>query len=264
MIAQTGARIESRDPQQHTRDSKVTERMTEASPRRLARIAGGLYLINIIGGAFAIGYVAAALVVPGNTAATAHNILAHELLYRLGLVVHIMITLTNIPLAVIFYDLFKVVNRRVALLVVFITLVATAIECASLVNQFAPLIFLEGGRSLSGVTAEQLQAQVSMPLALQVIGQNISFVFWGFYGLLLGYLTFRSSFLPRIIGVLLAIGGLCYLTYSLAYFIAPGFAAHLVPYIQLPSLVGEGSFCLWLLIKGVNVEQWEKRALESA
>ncbi|TMF16638.1 MAG: DUF4386 family protein, partial [Chloroflexi bacterium] len=64
---------------------------------------------------------------------------------------------------------------------------------------------------------------------------------------------FRSTFLPRVIGVLLAIGALCYLTYSFASFISPGFAAHLVPYIQLPSLVGEGSFCLWLLIVGVNV-----------
>jgi hypothetical protein len=238
----------------------VTGRTAESSPRRLARIAGGLYLINILGGAFAIGYVAAALVVPGDAAATAHNILAHELLYRLGLVAHIIITLTNMPLGVIFYDLFKVVNRRLALLVVFITLLATAIECASLVNQFAPLIFLEGGRSLSAATAEQLQAQVSMPLKLQEIGQLVSFVFWGFYGLSLGYLIFRSSFLPRVIGVLLAIGGLCYLTYSFASFLSPAFASHLVPYIQLPSLLGEGSFCLWLLLVGVNVRRWQEQA----
>jgi hypothetical protein len=260
MIAQTEARIEPRDLQQRTGKSQVTERIAESSPRRMARISGGLYLINIIGGAFAIGYVAAALVVPGDAAATAHNIQARELLYRLGLVAHLIVTLTNIPLAVIFYDLFKVVNRRVASLVVFIMLVATTIECASLVYQFAPLVFLEGGRSLSVLTAEQLQAQVSIPLKLQVIGQHISFVFWGFYGLSLGYLIFRSSFLPRVIGVLLAIGGLCYLTYSFADLIAPGLAAHLVPYIQLPSLVGELSLCLWLLLVGVNVQRWHAQA----
>ena len=260
MTAQFGARIEPRDPQQRTADSRETARIAESSPRRLARIAGGLYLINIVGGFFAIGLVPALLVVPGDAAASAHNILANELLYRLGFVAHIIISLTNMPLAVIFYELFKVVNRRLALLVAFITLVATAIECASLVYQFAPLIFLEGGRSLSGLTAEQLQAQVSVSLELQVIGQQISFVFWGFYGLVLGYLVFRSRFLPRVIGVLLAIGGLSYLTYSLAYLIAPGFAAHLVPYIQLPSLVGEGSLCLWLLLVGVNVQRWQEQA----
>ena len=236
------------------------ERIAGASPRQLARIAGGLYLLNIVGGAFAIGYVPAVLVVAGNVAATAHNIQANELLYRLGLVAHIIITVTNIPLAVIFYDLFKVVNRRLALLVVFFTLVGTAIESANLLNQFAPLILLNGGQYASALTPEQLQALAYMPIGLQTISYDISGVFFGFYGLSIGYLVFRSTFLPRVIGVLLAIGALAYLTYSFASFLSPGFADHLVPYIQLPSLVGEGSFCLWLLIVGLNVQRWKERA----
>jgi hypothetical protein len=231
-----------------------------ASPRQLARTAGGLYLLNIVGGAFAIGYVPAVLVVAGNAAATAHNIQANELLYRSGLVAHILITVTNIPLAVIFYDLFTVVNRRLALLVVFFTLVGTAIESANLLNQFAPLILMNGGQYSSALTTEQLQALAYLPVGLRTISYNISGVFFGFYGLIIGYLVFKSTFLPRVIGVLLAIGALCYLTYSFASFLAPGFAAHLVPYIQLPSLVGEGSFSLWLLIVGVNVRRWTERA----
>jgi hypothetical protein len=260
MKAQAGARIERHDPQQRTGDSKVTERIAEASPRQLARIAGGLYLINIVGGAFAIGYVAAALVVAGDAAATAHNIQANELLYRLGLVAHMIVTVTNIPLAVIFYDLFKVVNRRLALLVVFFTLVGTAVESANLLNQFAPLILLDGGHYSSALTAQQVQALAYMPIDLQTISYNINNMFFGFYGLTIGYLVFRSTFLPRVIGALLAIGALSYLTYSFASFLAPGFAAHLVPYIQLPSLVGEGSFCLWLLIVGLNVQRWNEQA----
>src|SRR6516162_2853162 len=118
----------------------------EESPRTLARMAGGLYLIVIVAGAFAVGYVPAALVVPGDAAATAHNIQAHELLYRLSIVAHVIILLCNVLLALFFYDLFKVVNRRLALLVVFFTLVGTAIESANLLNQFAPLILLGGGR----------------------------------------------------------------------------------------------------------------------
>jgi hypothetical protein len=147
----------------------VTERIVEVSPRLKARIAGGLYLIIIVGGAFAIGYVPAVLFVPGDAAATAHNVLAHELLYRLGLVVHLITIACNIPLALIFYDLFKVVNRRLALLLVFFTLVGTAVEGANLLNQFAPLMLLGGRHYLSVFTTEQLQTLAYMPLDMQSI-----------------------------------------------------------------------------------------------
>jgi hypothetical protein len=242
----------------------ITGRIAETSPRSLARIAGVLYLINIVAGAFAIGYLPSAIVVPGDAAATAHNILAHELLYRLGLAVHILILPLNIPLAVIFFDLFKVVNRRLALLVLFFSLVGTAVEAAYVLNGFTPLILLEGGGSVSALTAEQLQAQVSTPLALQVIGYSLGQVFFTGYLLAAGYLIVRSTFLPRIVGVLLAIGGICYLVYSFADFLSPGFAAHLVPYIQVPSGIGELSLCLWLLVVGVNVQRWKERASAAA
>jgi hypothetical protein len=235
-----------------------------ASARQLARIAGGLYLINIVGGAFAVGYVTAVIVVPGDAVATAHNIVAHELLYRLGLVAHLINLTCNIPLALIFYDLFKVVNRRLALLVVFFTLVGTAVECANLLSQFAPLIFLGGGHYLSVFTPEQLQALAYVPLDLQAIAYNIQQVIYAGYLLAAGYLVFRSTFLPRTIGALLAIGALCYLIYSFATFVAPEFAAHLVPYIQVPSGVAELSLCLWLLVMGVNPERWKEQARKAS
>jgi Domain of unknown function (DUF4386) len=240
--------------------SVMTERIAEASPQRLARIAGGLYLIVIVAGGFAIGYVPAAIVVPGDAAATAHNIQAHELLYRMGIVAHVITLVCNVPLAVILYDLFKVVNRRLALLVLFFSLVGTAFEAAYLLNQFVPLILLEGGRSVSALTAEQLQAQVATPLALLAIGFSLGQVFYSGYILAAAFLVFRSTFLPRAVGVLLAIGALCYLTYSFADFLAPGFASHLVPYIQVPSGIAELSLCMWLLVMGVNVQHWKEQA----
>ena len=236
------------------------EQIAGASPRQLARIAGGLYLVNIVLGAFAIGFVPAMLLVSGDAAATAHNIQANVLLYRSGLVAHMIVVATNIPMAVIFYDLFKVVNRRLALVVVFSSLVGTAIESANLLNQYAPLVFLNGGRDSSALTAEQLQALAYTPAVLQTISYDFSSVFFGLYGLAIGYLVFRSTFLPRVIGALLAIGALCYLTFSFADILSPAFAAHLVPYIQLPSLVGEGSFGVWLLVAGVNLPRWKERA----
>jgi len=232
----------------------------QASPRQLARIAGGLYLVNILGGAFAIGFVPAMLVVSGNAAATAHNIEANELLYRSGLAAHMIVVATNIPLAVIFYDLFKIVNRRLALVVVFCTLVGTAVESANLLTQSAPLVLLNGGRNSSALTAEQVQALAYSLTVLGTIGYDFSSVFFGLYGLAIGYLVFRSTFLPRVIGALLAIGALCYLTFSFADILSPAFAAHLVPYIQLPSLVGEGSFSVWLLVAGLDLSRWKQRA----
>jgi hypothetical protein len=123
----------------------MTDRITEASPRLYARIAGGLYLIVIVGGIFAEILVRGRLVVHGDAAATAHNILAHELLYRLGFAVEVFYCACNVPLALIFYNLFKVVNKNVSLLMVFFDLVVTAIESVSLLAHFAPLVFLGAG-----------------------------------------------------------------------------------------------------------------------
>ncbi len=239
----------------------MVERVAESSPLRLARIAGILYLINILGGFFAEGYIPAAIIVTGNAAATARNLVANDLLYRMGIVGHITILVINIFLAVIFYDLFRVVNRKLTLLVVFFTLVGTAIESANLLNQFTPLIFLNGAGHYSSVfNTDQLNALAYAPLELQAIGFNLSLAFFGFYGLALGYLLFKSTFLPRILGVLLAIGASCYLINSFAYFFAPGFAGLLFPYILLPSFVGEGSLTVWFIVKGLNVQRWKERA----
>src|SRR6185437_5706490 len=130
--------------------------IADTSPRQLARIAGALYLINILGGAFAIGFVPAMLVVSGDAVATARNIQAHELLYRLGLAAHLVVTVTNVPLAVIFYELFRVVNRRLALLDACFILVATAIEADGLLNQFSPLVLLGSGPATSALPTAQL------------------------------------------------------------------------------------------------------------
>src|ERR687886_2069263 len=230
------------------------------APRQLARIAGALYLINIVLGAFAISIVPAVVVASGDAAATARNLQAHEALYRLGLAAHVVVTLTNIPLALIFYELFKVVNRRLALLDAFFILVATAIEAAGLLNQFAPLVLLGDESFTNALPTAQLQALAYLPNALSGIDYSIHTMFFGFDIICFAYLVLRSSFLPKAIAVLLAIDGLAYLIYSFADLLAPGFAAHLVPWIQLPALFGEGSLCLWLLLVGLDVERWKEHA----
>jgi hypothetical protein len=230
------------------------------SPRLMARTAGVLYLINIVGGAFAITIVPAMVVVDGDLAATAQNIQTHELLYRSGLAAHVLVTTTNVGLAVIFYELFKVVNRTLALLDAFFILVATAIEAAGLLIQFTPLLLLGSGPYKSALSPSQVQALAYLPGDLSSIDYSIHTVFFGLDIICFAYLVLRSTFLPRTIGVLLAIDGVAYLIYSFTDILSPEAAAALVPWIQLPALVGEGSLCLWLLVVGVDVDKWKQRA----
>jgi hypothetical protein len=237
----------------------MTDDSAEASAGLEARMAGFLYLLNIAAGAFIYGFVRSTTITPGDASTTATNILQHGLLYRLGFIAGIVPVLCNVPLALIFYDLFKVVNRSCSALVVFFILVATAIESANLLNYYAPLILLEGGDP-SAFKPEQLHAFAYMSLALHAIGFNLALVFFAFYDLLIGYLVFRSGFLPRILGVLMVVAGLCYLAGSFASFLSPRFAAHLLPYILVPPGVGELALCLWLLVMGVDVENWSKQA----
>jgi hypothetical protein len=193
------------------------------SAQRLARIAGALYLINILAGAFAIGYVSS----------VAPTVNANEALFRAGVAAHLIVILTNPPLILIFFELFKVVNRRLALLAALFAVIATGIEGASLF------------------------VQVEHPV---VAAYDVYSVFFGFELLTTGYLVYRSNFLPRAIGVLLAVDGASYVAYTFTDILAPGFAGHLVPWIQLPILAGEGSLTLWLLVAGVNAMRWSEQA----
>jgi hypothetical protein len=152
------------------------------------------------------------------------------------------------------------VNRRLALLDAIFVLVATAIEAAGLVNQFAPLVLLNSAPYANALPEAQLHALASLPWALSDASYNIYTVFFGLDILCLAYLVLQSRFLPRTIGVLLAIDGLAYLIYSFTQILAPGFAVHLVPWIQLPAPLGEGALSLWLLVRGVNTERWTTTA----
>ena len=217
-------------------------------------------MFNILVGFFSIGYVSAVIITSGNIAATIQNIQAHELLYRFGLTGHILVVLTNIPLAVIFYYLFKIVDRKAALLVVSFTLVGSAVETANLLNQFGPLILLKSGPIQNVFDPAQLRSIVYSLFQLQETGFNVALVFFGCYGISIGYLIIRSTFLPRVIGIFMVIGGLCYLVNSFSSFLVPGFAAGLSPYIQIPSGLAELTFCLWLLMVGLNEVMWKEKA----
>lgn len=234
----------------------MTERKAEASPQLKARMAGVIAWITSTSGVAEI--IRAQLIVPGDAAATAHNILAHELFYRLALVGDV-IALLYLAYTLLLYTLFRPVNRSLSLLAAFFSLVGCALGALNCLLLLAPLVVLGGAPSLSAFTVEQQQALSLLFLQLHAQLATLSLVLFGSYNLLIGYLIFRSTFLPRVLGVLLAFSGVCYLINCFATFLSPAFAAHLVPYILVPGLA-ELLLALWLLVMGVNAERWKEQA----
>jgi hypothetical protein len=239
----------------------MMERIAEASPRLKARIAGFLYLLIIVGALFVPFAVApSGMMLDDAALPTAAKIAGSKHLYVLGGAAQLIVYACDVGVALIFYELLKPVSRSVALLATFFRLVFVAIASANMLNQFAPLIFLSGADYLSAFKPDQLQALALVFIRLRTFGFDIALVFFGFHCLVLGYLLFRSTFFPSILGVALAIGGVGHLANILATAIPPAIRAHLFPYIMLPAGVAEISLTLWLLVVGVNEQRWKEQA----
>ena len=236
----------------------MTTRTAETSPLVRARIAGFLYLMVNLPAPFALIYLPSRLIARGDAAATANNIMASESLFRLGIVGLLFNAIANIFLVLALYQLLKVVNKNMASLMVIFSLAAVPIAMLNELNNLAVLLLLSGADYLKVFTTEQLQALVYLFLRLHSQGLNIAQIFWGLWLFPMGYLVFKSGFLPRILGVLLMIGCFGYVIQSFAAFL--GYNVSIIFFTSW----GELLFLLWLLIKGVNVEQWEKHAAESA
>ena len=232
---------------------------TETSPQIYARIGGGLYLILILVGIFAVVFVRGKLIVAGDATATANNIIASQLLWRIGIASDLIMHVCDIPIMLIIYILLRPVNKNIALLALLFNLIQTAVLVANKLNLVAALLQLESVDYLKTVDPYQLHAQMYLSLKLHDIGFGIGLIFFGFTCLVNGYLIFRSDYLPKTIGVLIQIAGLCYLTNSFALLLAPKFAGIIFPAILVPAFIGELSFCLWLIVKGVNVPKWNKQ-----
>ena len=223
------------------------------SLKKTARVAGLLYLI-FIALAFLGGFLYASLLVPGNAAETAQNIMANEWQYRSSFVINLIYQTCFILLVWALYVLLKPVDKNLALLFVFCTLVAVAIHCINLLIQYAAIELLSGASYLTVFEADQLHAQVMLYLDLYEAGLRIAYIFWGLWLLPLGYLVYKSGFLPRILGVLLMIGCFGYLIDFFQYFLFPNFEVITYPGLAVAT-VAEFSLCGWLLIKGVKTQQ---------
>jgi hypothetical protein len=237
----------------------MEQHQVEASPRVLSRIGGVLYLIIIVVGLFGEAFVRNRLIVSGDAAATAANIRSMESLWRFGIAAEFFLEICTVALALIFFVLLRPVSRDLALLAVFFNLVSLAVEAAATLNLGAALFPLGNAGYLTAFQPEQLYAMATLSVKSHSYGFGVALIFFGCECLVLGYLIFRSGYLPKALGVLMQIAGMSYLTNSFALLLAPNIANGLFPAILVPAFVGEASLCLWLLVKGVNVAKWEEQ-----
>ncbi len=229
--------------------------LAEPSPKFRARLAGVFEALEGVASSCGQVFILGRLVVRGDAAATAANILAHERLFRAGFAISLLGVAFHVAWVALFYDLFKPVGRRVALVAAFAGLATCAMQAVAALLYLAPLLVLQGGSALSGFSPEQLPALAMTLLKLNGLAFQVDLVFFGLWCVLSGYLIYRSTFLPRILGALLMIEGLGWMIY-----LSPPLGAQLFPFIATAAAVAEIPLQLWLIVKGVNDERWREQA----
>jgi hypothetical protein len=240
----------------------MTTRTAGASPNVYARVAGILYLIIFIAAIFGPLYVRSVVIVPGDATTTANNIMASGSFFRAGILSYLIIFLSELVLSVILYVLLKPASKTLSLVMTVPRLAMTTIHGINLLNQFFALLLLSGADYLTVFETDQLHALVLLFLDAHEYGWWIGIVFFSLHVFLLGYLVYKSGYFPRILGVLLILASFIYLINALAILLLPSYEETPV-FLALLKVIAELAFPLWLLFKGIDVEQWEKRALES-
>lgn len=236
------------------------EQRRAPSVQTYARIAGVLFLLSFVAGGFGEFYVPSRLIVSADAAATAKNIIAAHSLFRLGFAAYLVEAMCDIGLTLILYVLLRPVNKNLALLAVFFRLMGTALFAVAELFYFAGSLILGGADYLNTFSLAQLNTLVLLSLKVYGYGGGIFLVFYGVASILLGYLIFRSGYLPRFVGALLALGGVGFVMSNFAIVLAPAYASSS---LLLPMIIAGVSLTLWFLIRGVDVPKWEAKAASS-
>jgi hypothetical protein len=233
----------------------MMERMESAPPRLKGRITGVIYLLAMVTGIFAQGFVSGRLVVDGNAVATAANILAHRNLFEWGFTAYLIEMTGQIAMTALFYDLLKPAGESVSLVAAFLGLAGCVIKTVSRLFYIAPLFVLGGAGYLKVFGKDQLEALALLFLKVNDRGAGIALAFFGFYAILTGYLIIKSTYLPRILGIVSVIAGAGWLT-----FLYPPLGYRLFFYIAPFGLLGALGLIVWLLVFGVNEQRWKEKA----
>ncbi len=238
-------------------EDRRLERAPAGRVQTYARIVGVLFLVSFIAGGFGEMYVPSKILVSGDASATARNILASEALFRLGFASYLVEALCDVTLALLLYALLRPVHRDLALLGAFFRIVATVVFCTGELFCFAALPILKRADQLAAFAPDQVAALALFSLKLYNVGTGVSMVFYGVPTAIFGYLVWRSGYLPRVLGALLALAGLCFVAFTFLLVLAPAYATSL---LYVPMMVAGVPFAVWLLAKGVDVPKWEAMA----
>lgn len=226
------------------------------SVQTYARIAGVLFLVTLVVGGFGEAYAPSRLIVPGDATATAHNLLASDLLFRLGFIAYLAEVVCDVALTLLLYVVLRPVHANLALLAVFFRLMGTATFAFGQLFYFAPSLILGGDGYLKTFSPDQLNTLALLSLNVYTAAFDLFTVF-GVASILLGYLMLRSGYLPQILGALWVLGGLGFVTRNVVYVLAPAYASSL---FLVPNALAVLSLGLWLLVRGVDVVKWNERA----
>lgn len=231
---------------------------TAFSPQTFARIGGFAYLIIILAGLVGEMFIRNSIIVSGNAAATAKNISENSFLWRIGIAGDVLMHVCDLILAIVYYTLLKPVNKRLAQLSLFFGLMQTAILLSNKMNLVTPVLLLGNAEYLNSFTTEQLQSLTYLSLASHDYGLGLGFVFFGISCIIDGYLFIKSTFLPKPLGIILQLAGICYLVNSTTLLLFPQYSKVVFPIVFGPIAASEFAVCLWLIFKGVKLPEWNK------
>ena len=232
-----------------------------ASVQAYARIAGVLLLVSLVAGGFGESYAPSTLLAPGDASATARNLLASDLLFRLGFLAYLVEAVCDVALAWGLYILLRPVQADLALLAVLFRLIATATFAFTELFYFVPSLVLGGDAYLKSFSSDQLNTLALLSLNVSAVGGFLFLLFYGIASMVQGYLMWRSGYLPRALGALWVLGGLGFMVSTLALVLAPADAS---PLLLVPQILATLSLGLWLLVRGVDIGKWQERGAVAA
>lgn len=244
---------------------RLLEESTMTSPKRLARIAGVLYLLVFISGVFAQGFVLPKMYVVGDAATTAGNVVANSGLARIGVVADLFQATVLVFLGMTLYILLKHVHQSAARAMLVIVAIGSAIICLNDVFTFESVRVATESSYVAALGTAGSSALVLLLLDIQHYGFYIAQIFFGLWLVPLGYLAYKSGMFPKALGVLLIVGGACLLVEMLATFLVPDFGeAKINVFVTIPSAVAEILMIGYLLVIGVKAPKPAARIVAAA
>lgn len=229
------------------------------SPAATARLAGLLYVFVVVASSYAL-FRTSSLIVSGDAAATAANILGAESAFRLAFAANLLSAAAYVAVVALLYAVFQPAQPTLAILAAFFGFAGCAVSAAGMVNQLAVLSYLQDPAVAAAFDPDEAQALARAHLRFGGLSNSIGLVFFGFYCVSLGALVLGATFVPRAFGALLIIGGLAWLANSFIAFLDIESAKVASPYLMGVGALAEIAFTLWIALMGVNAKRWRDQA----